>query len=160
MPPGEATFTADYEVVTKFGNVTTPTTVVQAGAAHRAVTIGQIRFVVDGADIATCDLGTGVCSSTIDAARVSNVQLTPDFYVASAAAKLRRYTELRAGPTRASTETIAGQPATCVDVPTTSGDPPTARSTPAPWPGFDAADQVDPAHPVLTGRRRDAVRPA
>ena len=141
MPPGQATFTADYTVVTKFGNVTTPATVVQAGPARRAVTIGQIRFIVDGADTATCDLDTDECSTTIDAARVSDVQLTPDFYAASAAAELRHDTELRAGPTRASTETIAGQPATCVVVTTTSGESTYCALDAGPLARLDAADQ-------------------
>jgi hypothetical protein len=137
----DASFTADYEVVTKFGNVTTPATVVQAGLARRAVTISQIRFIVDGADIATCDLDTGACSTTIDAARVSNVQLTPDFYAASAAAKLRRDAELRAGPTRASTETIAGQPATCVVVTTSAGESTYCALDSGPLARLDSADQ-------------------
>jgi hypothetical protein len=136
----EAPFTADYTVVTKFGSITTPATVVQAGPARRAVTIDQIRFLVDGADTATCDLDTGVCSTTIDAARVSNVQLTPDFYASSAAAKLRRDTELRAGPTRASTETIAGQPATCVVVTTTNGESTYCALDVGPLARLDSAD--------------------
>jgi hypothetical protein len=136
----DATFTAEYSVVTKFGNLTTPATVVQAGPARRAVTIGRIRFIIDGADTATCDLDTDECSTTIDAARVSNVQLTPDFYAASAAAKLRRDTELRAGPTRASTETIAGQPATCVVVTTTGGESTYCALDAGPLARVDAAD--------------------
>ena len=136
----DATFTTEYSVVTKFGNLTTPATVVQAGPARRAVTIGRIRFIIDGANTATCDLDTSECSTTIDAARVSNVQLTPDFYAASAAAKLRRDTELRAGPTRASTETIAGQPATCVVVTTTGGESTYCALDAGPLARVDAAD--------------------
>jgi hypothetical protein len=136
---GETAFSADYTVVTKFGNVTTPVTVVQSGPARRAVTIGRIRFIVDGADTATCDLDTDACSTTIDAARVSNLQLTPDFYASSAAARLRRDTELRAGPTDASIETIAGQPATCVVV-TTDGESTYCALDAGPLARLDSAD--------------------
>ena len=137
---GQAAFTADYSVVTKFGNVTTPATVVQFGPARRAVTIGRIRFLVDRADTATCDLDADECSTTIDAARVSDVQLTPDFYAASAATRLRRDTELRAGPTRASIETIAGQPATCVVVTVTGGESTYCALDAGPLARLDAAD--------------------
>jgi hypothetical protein len=137
---GDAVFTGDYEVVTKFGDITTPATVVQAGPARRAITIGDVRFIVDGAETATCDLESDTCSRTIDAARVSNLQLTPDFYAASAAAPLRRDTEQRAGPTRASSETIAGQPATCVVVTTTGGDSTYCALDSGPLARLDAAD--------------------
>jgi hypothetical protein len=137
---GDAAFTGDYEVVTKFGDVTTPATVVQAGPARRAITIGDVRFIVDGADTATCDLGSDSCSTTIDAARVSNLQLTPDFYAASPAARLRRDTEQRAGPTRASSETIAGQPATCVVITTTEGESTYCALDSGPLARLEAAD--------------------
>jgi hypothetical protein len=53
---------------------------------------------------------------------------------------LRRDTELRAGPTRASTETIAGQPATCVVVPTTGGESTYCALDSGPLARLDAAD--------------------
>ena len=137
---GETAFTADYTVVTKFGSITTPVTVAQTGPARRAVTIGRVRFIVDGADTATCDLDTEECSTTIDTARVSNLQLTPDFYASSAAARLRRDTELRAGPTESSIETIGGQPATCVVVTTTDGESSYCALDAGPLARLDAAD--------------------
>jgi hypothetical protein len=158
---GYAAFTADYTVVTKFGNVTTPATVVQTGPARRAVTIGQIRFIVDGAETATCDLDTSECTTTIDAERVSNVQLTPDFFAASVAAKLRRDTELRAGPTRASTETIAGQPATCVVVTTTGGESTYCALDAGPLARLDAADHsIELSEYSATADETEFERPA
>jgi hypothetical protein len=137
---GETTFTGDYTVLTRFGGITTPVTVVQAGPARRAVTVGDIRFIVDGPQTATCDLATNTCSPTIEVARISDVQLTPDFYAASAGARLRRDTELRAGPTRASTETIAGQPATCVVIPGTDAESTYCALDSGPLARLDAAD--------------------
>jgi hypothetical protein len=137
---GQTTFTGDYTVLTRFGSITTPVTVVQTGPARRAVTVGDVRFIVDGPDTSTCDLATSTCSPTIDVARISDIQLTPDFYAASAATRLRRDTELRAGPTRASTETIAGQPATCVVVPTTGGESTYCALDSGPLARLDAAD--------------------
>jgi hypothetical protein len=137
---GEAVFTADYTVLTKFGSITTPASVVQAGPARRAVTIGRVRFIISGSDTATCDLHADRCSDTIDVQRVSNLQLTTDFYAASPAARLRRDTELRAGPTRASTETIAGQPATCVVIPITGGESTYCALDSGPLARLDGAD--------------------
>ena len=137
---GGKVFTADYTILTKFGSITTPATVVQAGPARRAVTIGRTRFIINGSDTATCDLDSGSCSDTVDLQRVSNLQVTADFYAASAAARLRRDTELRAGPTRASSETIAGQPATCVVIPVTGGDTTYCAIDSGPLARLDGAD--------------------
>jgi hypothetical protein len=134
------TFTGNYTALTRFGNTTTQVAVAQAGPARRAVTVGDVRFIVDGPHTATCDLVTETCSPTIDVARISDVQLTPDFYAASAATRLRRDTELRAGPTRASTETIAGQPATCVVIPVTGSESTYCALDSGPLGRLDAAD--------------------
>ena len=112
-------FTADYTVLTRFGGLTTPATVVQAAADRRSVTVGRIRFIFDGPTTATCQLDSGECSATIDAGMISNTQLAPDFYGSSAATRLRRDAAARVGPTTASTQEIAGQVATCVSIPVT-----------------------------------------
>jgi hypothetical protein len=137
---GDATFTGEYEVLTRFGDITTPTTVAQEGRARRAVTIGSIRFIVDEAGTSTCDLAGGECTDSIDVQRISDLQLTTDFYAASAGARLRRDARLRAGETRASTETIAGQPATCVVVPVTGGESTYCALETGPLARLDAAD--------------------
>ncbi|CAN5720879.1 hypothetical protein BH18ACT2_BH18ACT2_17590 [soil metagenome] len=115
-----ATFTASYDVLTRFGDLRSSATVAQEGATRRSITIaagGTFRFVVDGEATATCDLTAGTCTDTLDPQRVSDTQLAPDFYAAGAAARLRRDAGQRTGPTAAAAETIAGQPATCVTIP-------------------------------------------
>ncbi|MET0146648.1 MAG: hypothetical protein ABW328_17945 [Ilumatobacteraceae bacterium] len=111
-----ATFSADYTVLTRFGGLESPASVVQAGD-RRSITVGPIRFIFDGSSTATCQLETGACTETIDAGMISNTQLAPDFYGSSAAARLRRDAAARVGPTTARVETIGGQPATCVTLP-------------------------------------------
>ena len=108
---------------------------------------------------ATCQLDTGTCSDTIDAGRISNTQLAPDFYGSSAAARLRREAAARVGAASASTQSIAGQVATCVSIPVTgstsvycalddgAAGPPRRRRR---------GDRVDG---VLPRPRRAAVRP-
>jgi len=112
-----ATFTADYDVLTRFGGLQTPATVVQAAADRRSITVGNVRFIYDGATTATCLLDTAACSDTIDAGQISNTQLAPDFYGSSAAARLRRDAAAHIDATTGSTEVIAGETATCVAIP-------------------------------------------
>ncbi len=116
---GEATFTAGYDVLTKFGNVSTPATVSQAGPTRRSVTIGSVRFLTDGATSATCGLDGGGCTDSIDAARVSDTQLAPEFYASSAAARLRRDAGARVDQTTGRRRRSAVRPATCVSIPVT-----------------------------------------
>jgi hypothetical protein len=136
----EATFTAGYDVLTKFGNVSTPATVSQSGPTKRSVTIGSVRFVTDGATTATCDLDDGTCSDSIDAARVSDTQLTPDFNASSAAARVRRDAGARVDATSASTTTIGGQSATCVTIPVTGAASTYCALDSGPLARLDAAD--------------------
>ena len=49
-------------------------------------------------------------------AAISDTQLTIDFYATSAATRLRVDANAKIGPSTARAETVAGRPATCVDV--------------------------------------------
>lgn len=70
----------------------------------------------------TCILGSiDPCSSTIDPARISDTQITPDFYGTDAAKRLRRIAADRIGPPISHVDQIAGQSATCVDLPVPGG---------------------------------------
>jgi hypothetical protein len=115
-----AVFTVDYDILVKFGATHHTATVVQSSPARRSITVGKVRYIVDNSATATCDLGGGACSDTLDAARISDTQLAPDFFATSAAVRLRRHAAARVGPTVASTGTIAGRHATCVAVPVTN----------------------------------------
>ncbi len=112
---GTATFTAGYRIANSAGPEA-PATVAQEGTSRRAVTIGGTRYLVDGERSFTCDEG-GSCTNGLDAARVSDLGVTHNFYDASPATRLRRDAAARTGPSAASTDTIAGQPATCVSIP-------------------------------------------
>jgi len=118
-----ATFTATYDIVNRFGPVERRATVVQASPTRRSITIGDVRFIVDGKETASCQLGgaAGRCTEVISAEMVSDVQVTPDFYAASTATRLRRDATRLAGPTEASTVVIAGRDATCAAVPVEGG---------------------------------------
>jgi hypothetical protein len=117
----EGPYTADYTVLTKFGNTTRPASVTVA-ASRRSVTVGDVRFISSSGLSQTCILhGTGPCSSSIDPARISDTQITPEFYAADAAKRLRRSAASRIGQPISHTDQIAGQTAMCVDVPVSGG---------------------------------------
>lgn len=114
-------YTATYTVLTKFGNSTKPASVT-VSAARRSITVGDVRFITASGASQTCILGSSdPCSSTIDPARISDTQITPDFYGTDAAKRLRRDAVDRIGTPVSHVDQIAGQSATCVDVPLTGG---------------------------------------
>ena len=114
-------YTADYTVLTKFGNITRVASV-SVTADRRSVTVGDVRFLTSNGTAQTCILDKNdPCSSAIEPARISDTQITPDFYAADTAKRLRRSAVGRIGSTIAHTDQIAGQSATCVDVPVTGG---------------------------------------
>jgi len=117
----EARFTADYTILTKLGNVTSTARVVQDDPNHRSITINNVRFLYDGASVATCNLLTGECEATINDARVSDVSVTHEFYGSSFAQRLRVDASRRVGEPVGHTITQADQQALCVDVPVSGG---------------------------------------
>lgn len=113
--------TAAYSVLTKFGN-TTSQAIVILDSGNRSVLIGNVRYIDTLAAQATCAEDASVpCVDGLDASKVSNIGLTIDFYAADTAKRLRRDFRGMVGPSTAHVETIADQPATCVDVPLSGG---------------------------------------
>jgi len=137
---GAAVFSADYDVLTRFGGVERAVSDAQAGPARRSVTVGSIRFLVDDSTTATCDLETDVCTDTLDVARISDSQLSTDFYARSAATRLRRDADARTGATTGSTVDIAGQVATCVAIPLSASTETYCALDSGPLARIDAAD--------------------
>jgi hypothetical protein len=116
-----AVFTADYEVLTRLGNVESTATVVQASPERRSITINDVRYIYDGASVATCNLVTAECEATINDARVSDLLLTHEFYGAAFAQRLRVDANRRVGEPTGHSITQAGLQALCVDIPVTGG---------------------------------------
>lgn len=115
-------FTADYEILTRLGGLESTATVVQTADGRRSVTVNDVRFLDGAGTTATCALGSGTpCENVINDARVSDVQLTHDFYAPSMARRLRVDAGRSIGDTTGYEITQAGQPALCVDVPVTGG---------------------------------------
>lgn len=114
-------FTADYTVLTRLGDKESTATVVQADNSRRSITINDVRFLDGSGTAATCNLTTAECEAVINDARVSDIQITHDFYGSSFARRLRVDAGRSLAPARGYTETIGGKPATCADVPVSGG---------------------------------------
>ncbi len=114
-------FTAHYSVLTRLGGLESDATVVQADNSRRSITIGDVRFLDGTGTVATCNLTAGECEATLNNARVSDRQLTYDFYATSAAQRLRVDATRKIGDARGYEVTVAGQPAVCADVPVSGG---------------------------------------
>jgi hypothetical protein len=114
-------FTADYTVLTRLGGKESTATVVQADNSRRSITINDVRFIDGSGAVATCNLLTDECEAVINDARVSDVQITHDFYGSSFARRLRVDAGRSLSPARGYADTIAGQPATCADVAVSGG---------------------------------------
>jgi len=109
-------YTASYDIIPTRGETTTAT-VTWEGENTGRVTIGSTEYVMDESGSQTCNTETQECHPGLDAQPISNLAIAPEFYGASAAARLRRDASIRVGPTTGSEEQIAGQSAGCVAVP-------------------------------------------
>jgi hypothetical protein len=116
-----STFTAEYTVLTRLGDIDSTATVVQGSAGRRSITINDVRYVYDNGRTATCDLVTETCEAIINEARTSDVLLTSEFYGQAMASRLRVDAERRIGDPVASEVDVGGQRALCVAVPVNGG---------------------------------------
>jgi hypothetical protein len=114
-----ATFTATYHITRKLGPQETDATVVQQGDA-RSITVGDVRFLHTSRDL-TCSMSSDACEpGTLDA-RISDYSVGSAFWAGGPARALRVAMTRRRGPPVASTQSVAGQSAQCVDVPVGAG---------------------------------------
>lgn len=109
-----ARYSARYDVLVRFGSTTTAVSASQSDGDRRSLTIGDVRYVVHGSITKTCTVSTGSCIGTIDAARVSDVQMTPDFFGTSLIARVRLDATRAVDEPVTTTEDIEGQSATCI----------------------------------------------
>jgi hypothetical protein len=112
-------FTANYQVVRKFGNNATTATVVQDGS-RVSVTVNDVRFLL-GDRTVTCSLASGQCEAGTLDARISDYSIPSTFFAASPARALRVAYARKTAATIATDQTFAGVSATCVEVPITGG---------------------------------------
>src|SRR6056297_1831640 len=133
-------FTARYEILTRLGGLESTATVVQADNSRRSITINDVRFLNGAGTASTCNVTTGECEASINDARVSNVQITHEFYASSSAQRLRVDADRRIGDTRGYEITQADRQALCVDVPVSGGIKSYCAFENGPLARYDGAD--------------------
>ncbi|MFZ4809810.1 MAG: hypothetical protein ACOYL9_00560 [Ilumatobacteraceae bacterium] len=116
-----ASFRAEYSVQPATRTALTASVERTAATATNVVTIGDYRFITDANGSRTCTADESVCEDGILPAKVSDAVITPDFAQGDMAKRLRFDAMRKTGATTASTTTIAGVAATCVDVPVSGG---------------------------------------
>lgn len=118
-------FTAGYSIETKFNTVSSTGVVVQADDSRLSITVEnderRVRFLVDDSGERTCDLLTDECEASLNDARISDTQLSHEFYGPSFASRLRADADRRISDPTLYEEAIAGQDATCVDLDVSGG---------------------------------------
>jgi hypothetical protein len=116
---GAPSFTATYSITRKLGPNETTGTVVKDGSSL-SITVGDVRFL-GGAKAETCSVSGHTCQDGTVDARISDYSIASTFWAGGPARALRVALSRRAGPTVASSQTIGGADATCVDVPVGAG---------------------------------------
>jgi hypothetical protein len=117
----DATFTAEYLITVNYGGNTVNAAVAQSGP-ERSVTVGDIRYLWSSASQRTCTLVTGECANGIDDTRISDVQVTHQFWGRAMALRIRTDAGRDIGPARSYSVDVAGITATCAVIPVTGGD--------------------------------------
>ena len=153
-----STFTAEYTILTRLGDIDSSAEVVQASAGRRSITINDVRYVYDNGRTATCDLVSETCEAIINEARTSDILLTSEFYAQAMASRFRVDADRRIGDPVASEEQIGGQAALCVDVPVTGGTKTYCALESGALARFDANDLLIELDRVLTDARRSRLR--
>jgi hypothetical protein len=115
---GDGTFTAEYDIIPSSTGATTRATV-RVSDGRIQVTVGSVDYLVDGPVSRTCV--EGQCVNRIDDARVSNLNITHRFWGDSFAARLRLDAARNLSAGQGRIDTIAGHPATCVDLTVVGG---------------------------------------
>lgn len=113
----DAEYSAGYDVLVRYGDRTTTATASQSAGDRRSLTVGDVRYVVHGAITKTCTISTGSCQGVIDASRVSDVQMTPDFFGTSLSAQIALDAGRTTGLPVSSVEATEGGEALCVAIP-------------------------------------------
>lgn len=110
-------FVATYAITPTLQGTATVTATVARREGQRRIQIGNVVYLVEDGRSSTCENGLGGCVEYTDDARVSDLNVTSNFWGAAFAARLANDARRRIGSTVGHAEEIAGLPAICVDIP-------------------------------------------
>ena len=109
-------FTAEYDIIPTTTGATTKAIVQRWEDGRVRVAVGTVEYVIDGSVSRTCEIGADDCVNQIDDARISDLNVTHLFWGRSFAARLRLDAARNIADGQGRLDTIAGQPARCVDI--------------------------------------------
>jgi hypothetical protein len=118
---GSVAFTATYDVIPSTTGEPTVAIVRQLEGRQR-ITIGDIDYLIDAGSARTCRRETAECVDFLNDALISDLNITHRFWSDAIAARLTIDAARRVGFSVGHTETIAGRPAACADVPVLGGE--------------------------------------
>ena len=118
---GSIPFMATYDIIPSSTGATTKA-VVRQFEQRRRITIGDVDYLLDGGDSRTCRRSSGECVDSIDDALISDLNITHRFWDDAIADRLVVDASRRVGFSEGRTETIAGRPAACAEVPVLGGE--------------------------------------
>ena len=114
-----AAFSAQYDIIPTATGETTVATVRRLENGRTRVTIGAVDYLIDGSVTRTCVRNE--CSDGLDDARVSDLNITNRFWGQSFASRLELDAARNLDDGRGRSATIAGRPATCVEIDVVGG---------------------------------------
>lgn len=115
-----AEFTASYRINVNYGNTAATATVTQ-GEQERSITIGDTRYLIETDRTRTCDLASSSCSQGLDDTKVSDLQVTHQFWSRATEQRLRIDASRNIGPSEAYLAEFADTQVNCVSVPVVGG---------------------------------------
>jgi hypothetical protein len=112
------TFTVNYRVLTKFGNLSSDATFAHHPDFGNSMSVGDVRFIYapDGTSF-TCSTTTGECKPGIDESRISDRQLVSTIFQSSAIERILQDTRVAVGIGTSTTSSVNDQPTTCTAIP-------------------------------------------
>jgi hypothetical protein len=113
---GETRYTAHYDVLVRYGDVSTTASASQSNEDRRSLTVGDVRYVTHATIAKTCTVSTATCVPQIDPTRVSDVMMTPDFFGTSLSARVELDAVRAIAEPVVSLEETDGGTATCVAI--------------------------------------------
>jgi len=115
-----AEFTASYRINVNYGNTAATATVTQ-GEQERSITIGDTRYLIETGRTRTCDLASSSCSQGLDDTKVSDLQITHQFWSRATEQRLRIDASRNIGPSESYLAEFADTQVNCVSVPVVGG---------------------------------------
>ena len=91
------------------------------GEQERSITIGDTRYLIETGRTRTCDLASSSCSHGLDDTKVSDLQITHQFWSRATEQRLRIDASRNIGPSESYLAEFADTQVNCVSVPVVGG---------------------------------------